>query len=299
MLEMGGVVGPVMYSVEEGGRMLLERIRTGIPFIAGKLGTSELEALLYYKSHGDGVFPIHIQKNMRINAGLFGSNACIKDWCKYMLEHMGMMDEIVLWSPALPVQERYFVADHCPAIRKYLPLRALEPFYQKDPENRWSLAVNSFCVVSPFTSSIEDQWSKRDNLFPYPLFGNTNFKGCVRVGYSPLICGVGETCSWPQANLEGGWFSAVTSVVEECVAKDVSFVFVGAGALSLPICFELKKRGISAIHTGGGTQIIFGVKGRRWLSHSVISEFFNASWTSPLAKEIPSGAERIEGACYF
>ena len=296
---MGGVVGPAIYSIEEGGRMLLERIRIGIPFTAGKLGTSELEALLYYKSHGNGVFPLQIQKNMKINAGLFGSASCIKEWCVYMLEHLGMMDEIVLWSPGLPVQERYFIREHCPNIHTYLPLRALEPFYQTEAANRWSLAVRSFCVVTPFVSSIEGQWSRRDALFPYPLFGDAEFKGCVRVGYSPLICGVGEPCSWSQQVLEGGWFSAVLAVVDECVAKAADFVFVGAGALSLPICFELKKRGISAIHTGGGTQIIFGVKGRRWLSHGVISGFFNAEWTTPLAAEVPSGFQRIEEGCYF
>jgi hypothetical protein len=296
---MGGVVGPAMYSVEEGGRMLKARILTGVPFIAGKLGTSEFDALQWFITHPAGsAFPLHIQKNMKINAGLFGTE-CIKEWCIYMLEHLAMMDEIVMWNPIAPIQERYFIEERCPSIKKYLPLRALEPFYQKEEENCWSLAVGSFCVVSPFKESIESQWQKRDGLFPYPLFGETNFHGVVRVGYSPLICAVGESCAWPQSVLEEGWFSAVLSVVEECVAKNVDFVFVGAGALSLPICFELKKRGISAIHTGGGTQIIFGLKGQRWLSHTGISGFFNPSWAHPLRKEIPSGAERIEGGCYF
>ena len=295
---MGGVVGPAMYSVEEGGRMLRSRILTGIPFVAGKLGTSEFEALQWFISHPTGVFPPHIQKNMKINAGLFGAG-CIEEWCTYMLEHLAMMDEIVLWNPMAPVEERYFIQERCPSVKTYLPLRALEPFYQKEPENRWSLNLGRFCVVSPFKESIESQWPKRDVLFPYPLFGDADFRGVVRVKYSPLICGGSEDCTWPQTLLEGGWFSAVLSVVEECVAKDVGFVFVGAGALSLPICFELKKRGISAIHTGGGTQIIFGVKGQRWLSHSVISGFFNPGWVQPISSEIPSGANRIEGGCYF
>jgi hypothetical protein len=288
-----------MYSIEEGGRMLRERILTGIPFVAGKLGTSEFDALQWFISHPTGGFPPHIQKNMKINAGLFGTQRCVEEWCTYMLEHLSMMDEIVLWNPMAPVQERYFIQEHCPSVKTYLPLRALEPFYQKEPENRWSLAIGPFCVVSPFKESIESQWPKRHGLFPFPLFGEADFRGIIRVGYSPLICGSSEDCAWPQTELKGGWFSAVLSVVEACVAKDVSFVFVGAGALSLPICFELKKRGISSIHTGGGTQIIFGVKGRRWLSHTVISGFFNPGWVFPQEAEIPSGADRIEGGCYF
>jgi hypothetical protein len=295
---MGGVVGPAMYSVEEGGRMLKGRILTGVPFVAGKLGTSEFEALQWFISHANGPFPPHIQKNMKINAGLFGAG-CIEEWCVYMLEHLAMIDEIVMWNPITPVQERYFIEERCPSIKKYLPLRTLEPFYQKEEENRWSLNLGRFCVVSPFKKSIESQWLKRGELFPYPLFAQADFRGIVRVGYSPLICGGSEDCAWPQTVIDGGWFSAVLSVVEECVTKDVEFVFVGAGALSLPICFELKKRGISAIHTGGGTQIIFGVKGQRWLSHNVISGFFNPAWVSPQRAEVPSGATRIEGGCYF
>ena len=296
---MGGVVGPPQYTIEEGGRILFERIQSGQAFVAGKLGTSELEALLWFINHKDGVFPLHIQKNMKINAGLFGTR-CIEEWCAYMLENAGFMDEIVLWNPISPLQERNFIEKHFPQIKKFLTLRSLEPFYQAKAENRWSLAVQTpFCVVSPFVTTVESQWLHRDELFPFPLFATDAFCGCVYVGYSPLICQTTELCSWPDSILQKGWFAGVQSIVDSCVATGAKFVFVGAGALSLPICFELKKRGISAIHTGGGTQLIFGIKGKRWLNHSVIAGFFNDSWVSPAANEVPSNAERIEGGCYF
>jgi hypothetical protein len=296
---MGGVVGPPQYTIEEGGRILYERIQSGVPFVAGKLGTSEFEALLWFINHKDGVFPLHIQKNMKINAGLFGER-CIEEWCAYMLGNAGLMDEIAMWNPISPLQERYFIEKHFPQIKKFLPLRALEPFYQDKAENRWSLAVQTpFCVVSPFVTTIEGQWSRRDELFPFPLFATDDFRGCVYVGYSPLICQKTELCSWPESILQKGWFAGVQSIIDSCVATGAKFVFVGAGALSLPICFELKKRGISAIHTGGGTQLIFGIKGRRWLNHGVIAGFFNDSWVSPAVVEVPSNAERIEGGCYF
>ena len=292
-------MGLPQYTIEEGGRILYERIQSGVPFVAGKLGTSEFEALLWFINHKDGVFPLHIQKNMKINAGLFGER-CIEEWCAYMLGNAGLMDEIAMWNPISPLQERYFIEKHFPQIKKFLPLRALEPFYQDKAENRWSLAVQTpFCVVSPFVTTIEGQWSRRDELFPFPLFATDDFRGCVYVGYSPLICQKTELCSWPESILQEGWFAGVQLIVESCVTTGAQFVFVGAGALSLPICFELKKRGISAIHTGGGTQLIFGIKGRRWLNHGVIAGFFNDTWVSPAVLEVPSNAERIEGGCYF
>ena len=299
---MGGVVGAPQYSIAAGGGVLSNRIYSGVPFVAGKLGTSEFDALYWFKSQNGAPFPRDIRRNMMINAGLFSDGSdCVKEWCQYMMENIHLLDEIALWNPIKPVEERYFLQQYAPQIKKYLPLRSLEPFYQDLPENRWSLAIETpFCVVSPFVETIEGQWKKRDVLFPMLLWSpKATFCGGVCVGYSPLICEAEEICSWPTHILQKGWRAGVDFVVDSCVATGAKFAFVGAGALSLPICFELKKRGISAIHTGGGTQIIFGIRGRRWLSHSVISHFFNENWVSPQESEIPSAGSVIEGGCYF
>jgi hypothetical protein len=269
--------GPV-YTIAEGGGVLSQRIYSGIPFVAGKLGTSEFDALQWFVTQNGAPFPRDIRRNMMINAGLFSSEIiegsdCVREWCQYMMDNFHLMDEIAMWNPIKPLDERFFIERFVPQVKKYLPLRSLEPFYQDLPENRWSLAIEKpFCVVSPFVESIENQWSKRDKLFPVLLWSpKAKFCGGVCTGYSPLICDKDEICSWPTSVLEQGWWAGVNHIVDSCVATGAKFVFVGAGALSLPVCFELKKRGISAIHTGGGTQIIFGIRGRRWLSHSVIS----------------------------
>jgi hypothetical protein len=67
----------------------------------------------------------------------------------------------------------------------------------------------------------------------------------------------------------------------------------------LPIAAALKQAGCIAIHTGGATQILFGIKGRRWDSHSIISKFYNDAWVRPAAHEIPEQAAAIENGCYF
>ena len=305
---MGGVVGPQepQYTIAEGGGILSQRIYSGVPFVAGKMGTSEFDALHWFVTHNGVPFPREIRRNMVINAGLFANKIiegsdCLQEWCQYMIENFHLMDEIAMWNPIKPLEERIFIEKYIPQVKKFLPLRALEPFYQDLPENRWSLAIETpFCVVSPFVESIEIQWIKRDMLFPFSLWSSkAKFSGGVCSGYSPLICDGDEICSWPSHVLEKGWWGGVNFIVDSCVATGAKIVFVGAGALSLPVCFELKKRGISAIHTGGGTQIIFGIKGRRWFNHGVISRFFNEYWTSPLASEIPSAGNVIEGGCYF
>ena len=61
-------------------------------------------------------------------------------------------------------------------------------------------------------------------------------------------------------------------------------------------CIEIgcaKRLGKQAVHLGGATQLLFGIKGKRW------GEIGNEHWVSPLAEERPQGFEKIEGGCYW
>jgi hypothetical protein len=88
-------------------------------------------------------------------------------------------------------------------------------------------------------------------------------------------------------------------MVGAAAASGSTLAIVGAGCLSLPIVAGLKAKGITAIHMGGATQILFGIKGRRWLSHEIISRLFNDAWVFPSADEVPDRAGRVEGSCYW
>ena len=52
---------------------------------------------------------------------------------------------------------------------------------------------------------------------------------------------------------------------------------------------------------GGGTQILFGIKGKRWDEHDVISTFYNEHWVRPSDEEIPERMEnmRIDTGHYW
>ena len=76
-------------------------------------------------------------------------------------------------------------------------------------------------------------------------------------------------------------------------------VIVGAGAWSIPLVVHAKSLGAWAVHLGGATQILFGVKGRAWEKHKQISSFFNEAWTRPSARETPQGIQKIEDGRYW
>lgn len=84
-------------------------------------------------------------------------------------------------------------------------------------------------------------------------------------------------------------------MTEQALEKKFDLALVGAGAWSLPLVAALKKNGRSGVHTGGDTQLLFGIKGKRWDSFG----FYNDHWTSLLPEESPRGSERIDSGCYW
>jgi hypothetical protein len=117
----------------------------------------------------------------------------------------------------------------------------------------------------------------------------------VKTGYSPILSlGVG---GWPPGVLS--WQSAVEHIVGEVVKSRATIALIGCGGLGMIIAGELKKKGISALVLGGAIQVLFGIKGRRWANHSVISGFWNDAWVWPAGDEIPRGAVLVEGGCYW
>jgi hypothetical protein len=62
---------------------------------------------------------------------------------------------------------------------------------------------------------------------------------------------------------------------------------------------RLKALGISVVVMGGAIQVLFGIKGRRWANHQVISRFWNDAWVWPSLVEIPGAAVFVEDACYW
>ena len=73
---------------------------------------------------------------------------------------------------------------------------------------------------------------------------------------------------------------------------------IGCGAYGFPLAAAVKRMGKQAIHLGGATQLLFGIRGNRW-ENSELRRFFNEYWVKPGIDEIPSHAGKIENGCYW
>lgn len=289
-------------SVEEinGGAQQLRRlIRSGEPFFVGRNGTIELQTLQFFlsrRSSGES-YPSFIRQYIENNAGVFPStDESLDAWCKEYyesLEHLSMV-AAGWYAPTKLFEDRLLTAVAPNAAR--CPLRTLEPYYV-EPDLQWTrlLERKQVCVVSSFTQTIQNQlkvsgvW-KGDLKHMIPYSVKWSF---VQTGYAPSLAQ--DSYGWPTGI--DSWKEAVDSVVSQVMATGSSIALIGCGGLGMLIGAELRRRGCSAIVMGGAIQVLFGIKGRRWQTHDVISKLWNDAWVWP--SEVPGGAQTVEGGCYW
>jgi hypothetical protein len=200
------------------------------------------------------------------------------------------------WYEPLREAERIFL-DNLHVTKKQIPLRSLEPYYV-EPEDQWTqlLEGQEVAVVTCFTRSARKQIEKGSQIWGSKgvLPSNTSWHW-IQTGHPPSLAeGSNE---WPPH--VNNWLEAANHVVSEVIQSGARIVLIGCGGMGMPIAKMLKDRGIIAIVMGGAIQVLFGIKGKRWESHQIISSFWNDEWVWPSVFETPRGAKGIEGGCYW
>lgn len=275
------------------------------PFFVGRNGTIELEVISFWLLHRRGdhrrLYPQRLKDQIQRNAGIFpATGESIDAWCEKYTELLGLMNGGAAgWYQPLKEVENIILKLFAPNSFR-TPLRSLEPYYV-EAEARWTqkLAGKRVTVVSSFADTMQSQIKRAKELWTGEQDGLLDISGVtwsfVKTGYAPITAsGIAD---WP---IEcSTWQSAVKYVVNSVTQKHCEVALIGCGGLGMIIAGRLKELGISSIVLGGSIQVLFGIKGRRWATHDVISKFWNKSWISPSRTEIPGGAGLVEGGCYW
>ena len=288
-----------MLSIEEGAKNIRDLILADKPFFVGRNGTIEIQSIHYWKSfRAYNSYPPEMTDLLKWNAGVFPSgHAAIDTWCKAYTKSFPLLDMTAAgWYVPTKEVEDELLSVYSPNVAR-CPLRSLEPYYVV-PALQWTraLAGKKVAIVSSFTKTIKAQLTKKvwtgvnEGLIPSDV--EWSF---VQTGYSHgLALG---TCEWPSHITT--WGDAVNHVVKEVIDSGSKIAIIGCGGLGMVIGGRLKAAGISAIVVGGAIQVIFGIKGRRWATHDIISKFWNDEWVWPAKEEVPEGALTVEGGCYW
>jgi hypothetical protein len=266
--------------------------------LIGRHGTIELTALLMSET-GNLRFDNERLLALETNAGIFPYKyTFLKEWVdtyKAATEAADVM--AVAWHAPLARAEWTLVGRLNPRVAK-IPLRSLEPYYCK-PTHHWTraLAGQSVCVVSSFADLMEGQlesirkvWTQCDTVVP--TSASWSF---VRSYYCPKVAQ--GKCAWGEGVTS--WLDAVGWMEQEVLKTKARVVLIGCGGLAMPLAARLKQKGCICVVLGGAIQILFGIKGRRWETHPIISQYFNDDWIFPPDDMIPDGASVVEGGCYW
>ena len=235
-------------------------------------------------AHG-GHFTDRTRQDIRNLSGVFPTDdETLNRFCELYVSCAQSADLLALWD----VGAEREVIRGC-RNTAFCKLRALEPYYHPHP---WSsaLAGKKVLVVHPFKNTILRQYEKRARLFP----GTDvlpEFSGLTVIRAVQGLAG--------QDTGYASWFDALAAMEEKMDAADYEVAIVGAGAYGLPLAAHARDTGHTAIQMSGATQLLFGIKGKRWDTHPVISKLYNDAWVRPAEDEGIDHREAVEGGSYW
>ena len=222
------------------------------------------------------------------HAGVFPDDYPVFErFSQVMLEEI--LPEITLMAVWFNPGEAKIVRDFSPEATR-IAARGLETYYV--PQRRWTslLEGKRVLVIHPFVNSIRAQYEKRVLIW--------RGREDVLPQFDLLQIGVPQRPALV-APVHKDWFAALEDLKQQMSQENFDIALIGAGAYSLPLAVHAKKLGRVGIHLGGCLQIQFGIKGRRWRHHPVISKLFNEHWIHPLPEETPANNTTIEDGCYW
>lgn len=296
--------------------IIFELLSTGKPCMIARYGTTELNCINNYLC-------VHSSEPFLLRCWNYISDKTHTPW--WNKDHFKTMS---MWSGIFPegedtankFSERYLndskeidiLACH-QYYEKFMPLRddvqriqleMLYPFFVERPWSRY-LKNKKVLVIHPFEASIKSQYENR-----LLLFNNAD----ILPEFELVTLKAIQTIAGNKSEFDT-WFDALEYMERKVSQIDFDVAIIGCGAYGLPLAAHVKRLGKQAIHLAGGTQLLFGILGNRWTEQYKIKKYwhyrpnvdididytplFNKHWIFPLSEDRPSGAEKVEGACYW
>ena len=290
--------------------VIYDRLMDSAPFMIARYGGCELYSVTNYQGVQKGwrgiVDFIRAKQDpwwwikgrlfeLSNNAGFFPIQEwALKQYSELLLEDSRDLDVLASFCP-----KEYLVKDlieHLPTISIFL----LEPWFSTRPWTR-ALENKNVLVVHPYSELIEEQYkNNREQLFPnsqiLPKFNLKTVKAVQSLG--------------GKSDAFSSWFDALDYMKSEIDKHDYDICIIGCGAYGFHLAAHVKRMGKKAIHLGGVTQILFGIKGKRWedpeycipeigISKGFYTKMFNDYWVKPGDVYRPKNADSVEGGCYW
>lgn len=282
--------GRTFLTTKQYHEQLAGRIAQGNPLLAARFGTTELSCMKAFefnlKRTLDGNMMV-----MQKNSGFFPPERWGGE--KFLALMKACMPEVDFLGTQFVRCEAYFINKYFSKDCLMVRMKSLEPFC--NPENPWTqaLAHRKVLVIHPFAETIASQYQKYEHLFPdvafLPRFDLITYQAVQTLG------GKGDTDF-------RDWFEALDFMTNNIRQLDFDIAIVGCGAYGFPLAARIKGMGKQAIHLGGATQALFGIKCKRFdeaPDYGYIRRWYSENWVYPSAEETPAAGKFVEGGCYW
>jgi hypothetical protein len=278
--------GEKKIDVSTSGLFLRQKIKEGKPFAAIRFGAVELSCLNNHEKIVLGFkknYKPSVLSSMKLNAGFYPSDAeHLNAFCALYEKEIGQADVLAISGLHM---EDYFaekLLPHAHVITNW----ALEPLL-----GGWTplLKGKKVLVISPFANEIVSQYARREKIFPNEPDLLPEFQ--LRVIASPLT--LGEVSDFPFPT----FFETLQDLEQKISQTDFDIALIGCGAYGTLLTLYCKSLGKMALQSGGATQTLFGIIGKRWEERDHVKKRINESWIRPENK--PRGYEKIDKGAYW
>lgn len=289
---------PPLTDADSVQQMIYDLLMLDNPCMIARFGSVELQAII------DSLYPPTISnavrfikgdipswgyapssmKTMHINAGFFPATPKMLDrFGELMKDCMKKVDILGSWRP-----EEAEVLDMMPQCT-CVPLYALEPYYF---EHTWMPALEGkkVLVIHPFEDTIRKQHARLDKLFANPE---------MAPHYELKTIKAVQSIAGNQPEGFNDWFEALDWMKREIDKTDFDIAIIGCGAYGFPLAAYVKQIGKKAIHLGGATANLFGIRSNMVDNSEQLSALVNEYWVRASKEETPTGKEKVEGALYW
>lgn len=291
---------PNVLSYRDSVDVIRKGILSGKPFMAGKIGTGDNETMLRYIDIHDPesrfvkwckllvgkLRPFWWDNSIRagicVCAGVFPSDIeSIEEFCRIYEGYLPEMDCFASCADGeTRIHDRY-----CPQAtpivwESLFPLREGYSWFD-------ALKGKRVLVVHPHEKSIRFQYEKARKVELHK--GQGTMPDFELLTYCPVNSIGGKNTQF------ACWKDALDFMINDISKLDFDVALVGCGVYGVPLSIHVKRMGRVAIHTGGSTQLIFGIKAQVYDTWG----YYNENWIRALPEDVPPNMGLIENGRFL
>lgn len=275
-----------VYLGQDGSDIIYKELCKDKPSLITRFGVMEIAVMKQFLENKKR--NIHFgkeeSKDVAVGGGVFPINDYILS--RFSSEMYDIIPDIDVLGVWFNRKEEKIIPKYCSEKTKIIDKDCLGDIIFETPWTRY-LKGKKVLVIHPFTETIQSQYEKRHLLFKNPD---------VLPDFDLKVMKAVQSMADEKADLPfNTWFDALDYMKEQINTINFDVALIGAGAYGMFLGHYCKELGKKAVHIGGATQVLFGIKGKRWDNENL----YNEHWVRPSQNEKPKGAEQVESGCYW